>query len=149
MTAVTSPMMVSRKRLTVVAMTRGTTRKRTGFRAWASRASISSPTTIVPSSAAMAAPAKPVSTIAAMSGPSSRSTATPMMFAILSVCPSSESGGSICRARMKPMHAQTSMTMPMERTPTRTICVMIAVRPKRKRRLNIARRIHTPTSWMR
>ena len=85
--AMTLEITVSTASPTIVASTRGMTRKRTGLRAWASRASISSPTTIVPSSAAIAAPAKPVSTIAAINGPSSRRIATPRMFAERSLLP--------------------------------------------------------------
>ena len=44
------------------------------------------------------------------------------------------------------MHAQTSITMPVERTPMRTICEIIAVRPKRTLRENTARSSHTSTS---
>ena len=57
--------------ISVVASTRGTTRNRTGWIAAARSALTSSPTTIVPSSAAMLAPANPVKTIAPTSGPSS------------------------------------------------------------------------------
>ncbi len=99
------------------AMTRGITRKRTGFKAWASSASISSPTTIVPISAAMAAPANPVSTIAAISGPSSRKTATPVIFATSSLLPKSSRGGAICSTRMRPTHPETREMMNSDRTP--------------------------------
>ena len=83
----TSPTTATHTIMTMVASTRGTTRKRTGWIACASRASISSETTIVPISAAMLAPAKPVSTIALTSGPSSRKTATEMMSATRSRAP--------------------------------------------------------------
>ena len=71
-TPIRSPTTATQTIMTVVASTRGTTRKRIGWIACASSASISSETTIVPISAAMLAPAKPVSTIALTSGPSSR-----------------------------------------------------------------------------
>ena len=62
----------------IVAMIRGTSRYRVGFRAIDSMASISSVTTIVPSSAAMDAPAKPLMTMPVMMGPSMRKPPTPM-----------------------------------------------------------------------
>ena len=112
----------------------------------ASRASTSSPTTIVPISAAMEAPANPTITMAAISGPSSRNTETPTRLATLSVWPYCSSVGDVCSARMMPIDPLTSITMEMDRTPTRTICDVMAPLPMRTRRNTKARHIHSPVS---
>ena len=112
----------------------------------ASSASTSSPTTMVPISAAIDAPAKPTMTIAAMSGPSSRKTDTPTRFATLSVWPYCSRVGEVCRARIMPMEPLTSITMEIDRTPTRTSCAVIAPLPIRTRRNTNARHIHSKVS---
>ena len=103
----------------IEARTRGTTRNRTGLIAWERSALSSSLTAIVPISAAMEAPAKPVSTIAPTSGPSSRKNAIPMMDAIWSPAPYCSRMGTIWRERITPMAKVTSMTTPIDLTPTR------------------------------
>ncbi len=112
----------------------------------ASRASTSSPTTMVPISAAMDAPAKPTITMAAISGPSSRNTETPTRLATLSVWPYCSRVGDVCSARMIPIDPLTSITMEMDRTPTRTSCDVMAPLPMRTRRSTNARHIHSPVS---
>ncbi len=103
-----------------VASTRGTTRYRIGLMAWARKAVISSPTTIVPISAAMLAPAKPVSVIAPISGPSSRNVAMAMRSARRFFAPYCSRIGLICRARITPMQNVTRLTTGTARTPTRS-----------------------------
>ena len=112
----------------------------------ASSASTSSPTTMVPISAAIEAPAKPTMTMAAMSGPSSRKTETPTRLATLSVWPYCSRVGDVCSARMMPMEPLTSITIEIDLTPTRTICEVIAPLPIRTRRNTNARHIHSTVS---
>ena len=72
-----SPIVVSIGIISIMAMSFGITRKRSGMNPIVRMASISSETFIVPISAANADPARPVATIATIIGPSSRTTEQP------------------------------------------------------------------------